>query len=63
MFYWMFVIFMSFCGVAGGFLGMMAVTKQHEQSSLVWLAMFFGLFVVLLVLNEFLQGIQYFAGS
>lgn len=61
--YWLFVIFMLACGLAGGILGLMAVTKQHERSSLVWLAVFMGLFVLLLVLNEIVQGIVYFAAT
>lgn len=62
-FYWTFVILMLLCGITGGVLGIMAVTKQHERSSLVWLAILLGLFVVLLVFNEMLQGIRYYAGA
>ena len=62
-FYWAFVIFMLVCGLAGGILGLLSVIKQHEHSSLVWLSVLFGLFVLILVLNETLQGIQYYAGS
>lgn len=61
--YWLFVIFMLASGLAGGILGLTAVVKKHERSFLVWLAVFFGLFVLLLILNELLQGVQYFAGS
>ena len=61
-FYWAFVIFMLVCGLSGGVLALLAVTKQQEHSSLVWLSVLFGLFVLLLVLNEILQGIQYYAG-
>jgi len=62
-FYWLFVICMLVCGLAGGMFGLMAVIKQHERSSLVWLAVFLGLFVLLIVINEVLQGIAYFAGA
>jgi hypothetical protein len=62
-FYWLFVILMLVCGLAGGLLGLVALMKQHERSSLVWLAVCFALFVLALVLNEILQGIEYFAGA
>jgi quinol-cytochrome oxidoreductase complex cytochrome b subunit len=62
-FYWAFVIFMLVCGLAGGILGLIAVTRQHEHSSLIWISVLLGLFVLLLVLNEIMQGIQYYAGA
>jgi hypothetical protein len=62
-FYWALVIFMLGCGLAGGVLGLLAVTKQHEHSSLIWISIVLGLFVLLLVLNEIVQGIQYYAGA
>lgn len=62
-FYWLFVILMLASGVAGGIIGLMAIIKQHERSILVWMAVFFGLFVLLLILNELVQGIRYFAGA
>ena len=62
-FYWAFVIFMLVCGFSGGVLGQLAVAKQGDHSSLVWLSVLFGLFALLLVLNEIIQGIQYFAGA
>ena len=63
MFYGLFVICMLICGLAGGIFGLTALIKQSEHSSLVWLAVLFGLFVLLLVLNELVQGVRYFAGS
>lgn len=58
-FYILFVISMLVCGLTGGIAGLRAVSKQHEGSSLVWLSILCGLFVLLLVLNELMQGIQY----
>lgn len=62
-FYILFVISMLACGLAGGFVGLRAVSKQHEHSSLVWLSILCGLFVLLLIVNELMQGIQYLLGS
>lgn len=62
-FYIVFVISMLACGLAGGFIGLRAVSSQHEHSSLVWLSILCGLFVLLLVLNELMQGLQYMLGS
>lgn len=60
--YMLFVISMLICGVTGGVIGLIAVTKQHEHSFLVWLSILCGLFVLLLILNELLQGIRYWMG-
>jgi hypothetical protein len=51
--------FMLLCGLAGGVVGLIATTRKHERSSLVWLAILTGLFVLLLVLNELIQLVQY----
>lgn len=61
--YILFVVSMLVCGLAGGIVGLRAVSKQHERSSLVWLSILCGLFVLLLVLNELVQGIQYMLGN
>jgi hypothetical protein len=50
---------MLLCGLAGGFVGLLAVFRKHEHSLLIWLAIFMGLFVVILTLNEFLQLLRY----
>jgi len=47
-------IFMMLCGLAAGIVGLIAVTRQHERSWLVWLAILLGLFALLIVLGEFL---------
>jgi hypothetical protein len=57
-----FVILMLIAGAAGGMLGMIAVTKWGERSPLVWVSILCGVFVVLLVLNEIVEGIQYMRG-
>lgn len=54
---------MLLCGLAGGVFGLIAVTRKQERALLVWLAVLVGLFVLLLVVNELLQGLMYFAGS
>ena len=41
-------------GLAGGVVGLIAVIRQHERSWLVWLTMLPLLFVLLLVIGEFL---------
>lgn len=58
-FYIAFVLVMLACGLAGGVYGLIAVTKQHERSLFVWISILCGLFVLLIVSNELLQGIQY----
>ena len=47
-------IFMLLCGLAAGIAGLIAVIRRHERSWLVWLTLLPGLFVVFLVLGEFL---------
>jgi hypothetical protein len=47
-------IFMLLCGLGAGIVGLMAVTRQHERSWLVWLALLPGVFVLFLLLGEFL---------
>jgi hypothetical protein len=47
-------IFMLACGLASGVAGLVAVTRKHERSWLVWLTMLPGLLVLFLVLGEFL---------
>ena len=54
---------MLLCGLAGGVVGLIATTRKHERSSLVWLAILTGLFVLLLILNELIQLVQYLRGS
>jgi len=50
-----YVIFMLSCGLAAGIAGLLAVIRQQERSWLVWLAILTGLFVIVIVLGEFLQ--------
>ena len=47
-------ILMLLCGLCAGIVGLVAVVRQHERSWLVWLTMLPGLFVLFLVLGEFL---------
>jgi hypothetical protein len=47
-------IFMMLCGFAAGIVGLIAVTRQHERSWLVWLTLLPGLFALVFVLGEFL---------
>jgi hypothetical protein len=47
-------IFMLLCGLSAGVVGLIAVLRQHERSWLVWLTLLPGLFVLFLVLGEFL---------
>lgn len=47
-------IFLMLCGLAAGIVGLIAVTRQHERSWLVWLAILLGLFALVFVLGEFL---------
>jgi len=42
------------CGLAAGIVGLIAVTRRHERSWLVWLAMLPGLMIVVFALGEFL---------
>jgi len=56
-------IFMLICGLAGGIVGLIATIRKHERSSLVWLAILIGLFVLFLVLNELLQLVAFLIGA
>jgi hypothetical protein len=47
-------IFMLLCGFAAGVVGLIAVTRQHERSWLVWLSILIGLNTLIFVLGEFL---------
>ncbi len=47
-------IFMLLCGLAAGVVGLVAVTRQHERSWLVWLTLLPGAFALVFVLGEFL---------
>ncbi len=47
-------IAMLVCGLAAGLTGLIAVTRRHERSWLVWPSLLPGLFVVFLLLGEFL---------
>lgn len=42
------------CGLATGVLALLAVTRHHERSWLVWLPLFVGANMVFLLLGEFL---------
>lgn len=42
------------CGLATGVLALLAVTRHHERSWLVWLPLFVGASLVFLLLGEFL---------
>ena len=46
-FYW---TFMLSCGLAAGVVGIVAMTRQHERSWLVWLALLTGVFALLIML-------------
>ena len=58
-----YALIMLLCGLVGGVFGLIAVIGVRERALLVWLAILMGLFVLLLVVNELLQGLMYFAGS
>lgn len=62
-FYFIFVIAMLVAGMTGGVLGFITVIRQEERSLLVWLATLIGIFVFLLVLNEFVQLIIFILGG
>ena len=53
---------MLLCGLAGGIIGLIAMIRQHERSSFVWLAILTGLFVLLLVLHEALELMHFLQG-
>lgn len=54
---------MLLCGLAGGVFGLIAMIRQKERAALAWLAVLVGLFVVLIVLNEFMQLAMYLQGT
>lgn len=45
---------MLLCGLAAGIIGLLALTRQHERSWLVWLTLLPGAMFVILLLGEFL---------
>jgi hypothetical protein len=47
-------IFMILCGLSAGILGLVAVIRSRERSWLVWLSILPLLFVLFLLLGEFL---------
>lgn len=47
-------IFMLLCGLLSGVMGLVAVTRQHERSWLVLLTLMPGLWVITMLLGEFL---------
>ena len=52
-----FGIFILLCGLPAGIVGLIAVTRHHECSWLVWFAIMLGFFVLVLVLREFLTAL------
>ena len=47
-------IFMILCGLAARIVGLIAIIRRHKHSWLVWLPLLPGLFVLFLLLGEFL---------
>jgi len=47
-------IFMLLCGLAAGVVGLIALIRKDERSWLVWLTILSCMFVIFLVLGEFL---------
>jgi hypothetical protein len=47
-------IAMLLCGLAAGIFGLFAVARRHERSCLVWITLLPGLWVICMVLGEFL---------
>ena len=47
-------IFMLLCGLASGITGLLAVIRQHERSVFVLLTLLPGLWVIFMLLGEFL---------
>ena len=45
---------MMSCGLVAGIVALVALTRRHERSWLVWLPMLAGLFVIVFLLGEFL---------
>jgi hypothetical protein len=62
-FYVLFVVSMLIAGVAGGILGIVAVTKRKEHSPFVCISILCGSFMLLVIMNEVLQGLQYLLGT
>jgi hypothetical protein len=58
-----YVASMLLCGLAGGVFGLIATIRQHERSSLVWLAILIGLFTLFIILNEFMQLMKFLQGA
>ena len=47
-------IAMLACGLAAGIVALVALTRRHERSWLIWLPLLAGIFVTFLLLGEFL---------
>jgi hypothetical protein len=47
-------VLMILCGLAAGITGLIAAARQHERSWVAWFGLLPGLFVLLLLLGEFL---------
>lgn len=47
-------IFMLLCGLTAGVVGLIAITRQHERSWLVWLTILPLAWVLFMLLGEFL---------
>lgn len=47
-------IFMMLCGLATFVVGLIAITRSHERSWLVWLSLLPGASALVLILGEFL---------
>ena len=45
---------MMSCGLVAGIVALVALTRRHERSWLVWLPMLAGLFVIVFLFGEFL---------
>ena len=45
---------MMSCGLVAGIVALIALTRRHERSWLVWLPIPAGLFVIVFILGEFL---------
>ncbi|MFC2064599.1 hypothetical protein ACFLXB_05850 [Chloroflexota bacterium] len=41
------------CGLIGGFLGLLAVTRERERSWMVWISILLGLLIFLFLIAEF----------
>jgi peptidoglycan/LPS O-acetylase OafA/YrhL len=47
-------IAMMSCGLVAGIVALVALTRRHERSWLVWLSVLVGLSVIVFILGEFL---------